>query len=318
MVTLADGGVLVRGHRGSVALSGSFVTRILPNFVRRLDGRTDLASLLGDVDPNFKDEASSFLRLMNDRRYLVSGPLGHEQGEALAEHWSLLTADPVGAMERIATAKLLILGDGETAKACVAGLRDLGARRLETATRSDLSRNRLIDSTDGVAAMVLASDGMSLGGVDVVNEVALERGIPWLLLRIDRTRALIGPHHLPGETACFSCYELRARANAERPEEHAALHQHWRNVSDTAADLSTPPGGNLLVGRCAAQDMARWLASRRPSAVAGCIISLDLQTLESTRREVLRLPRCPACSRLRERPMTRIWEIPTTHAVGAE
>jgi bacteriocin biosynthesis cyclodehydratase domain-containing protein len=166
--------------------------------------------------------------------------------------------------------------------------------------------------------LVLAADGMSLAGVDAVNAFAIEHGIPWLLVRIDRTRALIGPYVIPGETACFACYELRARANADRSADHEALHRHWRTVADRPADAATPPGAGPIVGGWAALDLGRAIAGGRAPVAAGRIVALDLHTLQSSTHEILRLPRCPACSRLRARPLTRIWDIPVKRPVPLE
>jgi bacteriocin biosynthesis cyclodehydratase domain-containing protein len=310
--------VLVRGHRGSLLLSGAFVAEALPTLVNCLDGERTLNMLLDGVEPAFRAEAERFFRMMHARGYLLSGQGPADPAEARTVYWELNVPDPAVAAARLAAAHVVIFGAGAVGTALAASLAEAGVGRRTVHPRTAL----LGDAPDAACAeatvIALASDGMSLAGVDAVNALAIERGIPWMLVRIDRTRALIGPYVIPGETSCFVCYELRARANAEHPADHEGLHRHWRLVADRSADPATPPSTGPIIGGWVALDLARAIASSRTPVTAGRIVALDLHTLQSTRREILRLPRCPACSRLRTKPLTRIWDLPSSRAVGKE
>jgi ribosomal protein S12 methylthiotransferase accessory factor len=316
---LDAGSVLVRGHRGTIALSGAFVAEALSAFLVRLDGERTLDVLLKEVEPTFRAEAEQFLRMMNERGYLSCGTGPDGPAEARSAYWALNAPDAATAAVRLEAAHVAIAGAGAVVDALAEALAKAGVSR-----RTALPRSAVLGGAHDTAAwdaamaeatvIVLASEGMSLAGVDAVNALAISRGIPWLLIRIDRTRALIGPYVIPGETACFACYECRARANAEHPADHEALYRHWRMVVDRPPDAATPPGAGPIVGAWAALDLTRAIAGGRSPVTAGRIIALDLHTLQSTAHEILRLPRCEACSRLRTRPLTRIWDIPIHRA----
>lgn len=157
--------------------------------------------------------------------------------------------------------------------------------------------------------VVLAGDSMSLAGYDRTNAACLRHGIRWVSARIDRSRGIIGPFVIPEQTACFTCFELRNRANSDQPADHEALHRYWRKVEDCAHDWPTIAPFSNIIGNFVALDVLRVLASNDLSAVHGRVLHLELHTFESRFHEILKLPRCPSCTRARKRPMEKIWDI---------
>lgn len=157
--------------------------------------------------------------------------------------------------------------------------------------------------------VVLCSDGMCLNAYDTTNETCIRHKTRWVSARIDRNRGIIGPFVVPEQTPCFRCYELRSRANSEHPEDHEALYRHWKNTDDIPDDWPIIPPYANVVGNYLALDIQRVLASNQLSIFHGRMFHIDFQTYESRFHEILKLPRCPACSRERERPLTRIWDI---------
>ncbi|MER9237219.1 TOMM precursor leader peptide-binding protein [Mesorhizobium sp. M0622] len=270
-------------------------------------------------------------------------------------YWSLYGASASEAARRLAQSTVVIAGLGDVGKIVATMLAASGVGTLvlvegatpsqssgrEEAEASETRKTELslrkqyasrvvtipttIDDAAGweetvAAASVVAviSDTMSMGGYDRANEVCIKHGVPWVSARIDRQRAIIGPFVIPNQTACFACFEARSRANADHPEDHEALYRHWKKLNgrrDMWPSLLPFAG---IVGNFVALDLLRVLAGEHLSAAAGRIINIDLLTLERSVHEVLKLPRCPACSRLRDRRPTKIWDIiPTeTRSVG--
>ncbi|RGP35558.1 hypothetical protein D1012_19320 [Pseudotabrizicola alkalilacus] len=315
---VADGSVLVRGHGGSVSLSGPFVSDALPQLLPRLDGQTGIDVLIGAVNEDFRPECHEFLQVMQARGFLADGPEPDDSESGRAAFWAQDARGNDAAAASLAAAWIVVAGHGAVGTAVHRALTAGGVGRC-----THLPRAALADSGSAAAAtrdaslIILASDAMSLAGVDAVNELTQRNKTPWLLLRIDRSNALIGPYVVPGDTACFACYELRARANAERPDEHQALFRSWRAAPETSADFPTPPEYGQIVGSWVALDVMRAFVGGRAPVTAGRIIALDLKTLGSTTRDILRLPRCPACSRQIALPLTRIWDIPKAGAASS-
>jgi len=157
--------------------------------------------------------------------------------------------------------------------------------------------------------VVLASDNMSLAGYSVTNEACIRQQKRWVSARVDRTRGIIGPLVAPRESACFTCFELRSRANAEHPTDHEALYRHWKNVDSVPCNWPVNESFLSLIGSYLALDIQRVLTGTQVSAFLGRIFHVDLHTFESKFHELLKIPRCPSCSRVAERPLTRIWDV---------
>jgi molybdopterin-synthase adenylyltransferase len=157
--------------------------------------------------------------------------------------------------------------------------------------------------------VVLASDNMSLSGYERTNAACLKHGVRWISARIDRSQAVIGPFIVPDQTACFTCLELRARANADHPQEHEAIYRHWKSTDGCPDSWPTIAPFVNIVGNYVALDVQRILSGSQPSVVLGRLLNLNLNTFEARFNTILKLPRCPACSRARERPLSKIWDI---------
>lgn len=327
---VADGSVLVRGYGGSISLTGEFVSEALPELLPKLDGQRQIDALFGEVSPDFRPEFEEFLRIVEARGFLCDGPEPDGPSDGRNAYWQQNALDGGTAHARLAAARVLVAGSGVVGSALKHALIAGGVGHCTQLSRAALctslqapgtAHNGSIDPGDNTASVirdatliVLASDAMSLAGVDEVNTITQDTRVPWLLVRVDRSSALIGPYVVPGETACFTCYELRARANAERPQEHEALFHAWRRAPAASADFATPPEYGMILGNWIALDLMRTIVNGRNSAATGRIIALDLHSLATTFREILRLPRCPVCSRQRKMPLARIWDIPRTAA----
>lgn len=169
--------------------------------------------------------------------------------------------------------------------------------------------------------VILTSDNMALSGYERTNDSCLRLGRPWISARIDRNVGMIGPYVVPGQTACFACYELRARANADHASDHESIYRHWHTVQDCPPNWPVLPPATQLLGNQLALDALRVIGGQRLSAAYGKVLHIDLDSLLCQAHEVLKLPRCPACSRSRLRPLTRIWDIseaPTTKGQAGE
>lgn len=161
----------------------------------------------------------------------------------------------------------------------------------------------------GATVVILCSDNMSLAGYDRTNEACIRHGTRWVSARIDRGRGIIGPFIVPEQTACFACFELRNRANSDHPKDHEMMYRHWKQMDVCPESWPAVAPFSSIIGNYVALDLLQVLAGNHVSAFFGRVLHLDLRTLESRFHSILKLPRCPACSRGRTRPLTRIWDI---------
>lgn len=266
-----------------------------------------------------------------------------------AAYWELQTGSALDAEQRLAAASILICGLGGIGTTIAKALVAAGVGRLTLLDaaavsqhdigfgfeKGDVGRIRaeaLADRLTGgstvaglqddletlsgcsdilsaVDHVVMCSDTMSLPAVDRLNAACLTAGTAWLPVRVDRNSAIIGPYVVPGDTACFTCYELRNRANSDYPDDHGAIF-HFRTTSSACAGpWPALASFTAVIGHLVAIDLLGVIAGRKLPAALGRIIHMSPGGFTSKHHEILKLPRCPACSRLRSRPMSRIWDI---------
>jgi bacteriocin biosynthesis cyclodehydratase domain-containing protein len=158
--------------------------------------------------------------------------------------------------------------------------------------------------------LVRCDDSMSLNGYDAINSFCISYNLPWVSARIDRSEATIGPFIYPNETACFTCFELRSRANSPQPSDHESLYRHWKTIGGISAEWPILAPEPMMVASYIVHDLLRFLSGQIPVTL-GRVLNIDFRSLESKFHEVLKLPRCPTCSRWQKRPLTQIWDIRT-------
>jgi bacteriocin biosynthesis cyclodehydratase domain-containing protein len=140
-------------------------------------------------------------------------------------------------------------------------------------------------------------------GLDVLNEVALATGKPWLTVALLGRVVQIGPLVHPGSTACLACLRLQLQRNASFLYA-AGLMDRLSAERDRAAQLG--PVTEFVAG-LVVSEIARAHAAGQPPLSVGQILTIDTSTLAIDRFKVLKVPRCPVCGPARDRPMMRIW-----------
>jgi len=150
--------------------------------------------------------------------------------------------------------------------------------------------------TEAGSLLVLALEAWDPARVEAVNRYALRTGTPWLLLQAPSIReATVGPLFVPGSTACYMCFEARLRSNWAFLAEYQAFQEYLRERRAGAR-----PWGGLhaqfeLTASLATLEVVRFVTGFSSPMLAGRFVSVDLFSHQTTRHEVLRVPRCPYC-----------------------
>lgn len=130
-----------------------------------------------------------------------------------------------------------------------------------------------------------------------INILAVQTGKPFLWACLDGTKALVGPTVLPHETACFRCYETRVMSNADHPEELSALTDFLKQHGNSA-DFGYLLPHILTVSGIASLEVIKDLSYLTPPVTYNAQLEINLLTMEYELHPVLKVPRCPVCSRL--------------------
>jgi ribosomal protein S12 methylthiotransferase accessory factor len=128
-----------------------------------------------------------------------------------------------------------------------------------------------------------------------LNALSLLERVPSISYRSEGLNAEIGPCVLPGQTACYVCYERRRAAAGG-----------WVERSPFGAlpgSFAMAVGADFLLA-----EILRVVGDLAPPITTNRIWSADLRNGRYALHPVLRLPRCPACGVNRLRPLRPLWE----------
>lgn len=188
---------------------------------------------------------------------------------------------------------------------------DIGKRRTSVAAdrieaiSSDTRTEIFSDPIDSDAGFVAAIAGANfvLGCLDPgvasltykLNRACLQTRTRWCSAQASAFEGMIGPTVVPHETACYLCYQMRAVACAEDPQDALADLKHRdRQKVDQSDERENLSFSAAIVGNLAALEAFKFLVGLQLSAV-GRIIVIDFLSCVTERHVVLRKPWCPAC-----------------------
>jgi bacteriocin biosynthesis cyclodehydratase domain-containing protein len=138
--------------------------------------------------------------------------------------------------------------------------------------------------------------------IKAFNQACLAVGIPFLPVWFEDSGGQVGPLVIPYETACLLCCELRQRSRWT-PTDFRAMQQQHADATGPVWDscrFSIP--WVSAIAAIATGEIVTALAQERQPAIRGQTICIDPLRWHMQATPVLKVPRCPACSRLRNIP----------------
>lgn len=140
-----------------------------------------------------------------------------------------------------------------------------------------------------------------------LNRAAMTRGIPWTIVGDVRGFGItVGPTIQPHVTACFHCFEVRIKANLRDIEGFSRVEQHVVN-SGTDVDFGSFAPANQIAAHICALEVRDQILSNRLAQTFGNMLVVDLENYSISSHAVLKLPRCPACSKVDQKAKVRAW-----------
>lgn len=151
--------------------------------------------------------------------------------------------------------------------------------------------------TDGRAGVVVSvTDGWSLAGQGHAREVAAAAGVPWLPVRTELRRAVVGPLEQVGTAGCVDCAEERRRRARARPDGYAAVQREHAEALAAPSPWLTGLA-RATVGALVAAEVLAVLAAERPRT-HGAVLVVRLDDLDVGVHPFLPDPGCPRCGTL--------------------
>ena len=262
--------VFLLDERRPVVLEGGVFESVLP----LLDGTRTIPAIAGELaDRAGLHEVLLALAQLEQRGCLAEGDAGGRPGHRIAFVDSLPGGLP--SLERLETVRIGVTDvDGDRA----AFLEEaLGANGLTVSEPADLK-------------IVLTADYLK-PELEGLNDEALRRGRPWMLVKPVGMVPWVGPILVPGRTGCWACLAQRLRSN--RQMDRYIVSHGGDSASLVRSRAAT--GATLEAAlHLAVTEVARWLTVP-DGALEGRLTSLDLLARTAQEHVLVRRPQCPSC-----------------------
>jgi bacteriocin biosynthesis cyclodehydratase domain-containing protein len=228
--------------------------------------------------------------------------------------------DVAGCARRLAESRVRVVGRGALATAIAHDLRAAGISDVHRVAPPLSLETRPSDSSDVASASAVEHDELARACRDahlvvvcapsagrsaleaVVNSVALERGIPWLPVRVFAGEAFVGPLFLGTEGPCHACLTTREEATWADPELTRTYVARVTQDPSTVEAYGALPAFAAIASQWATLEATKFLSRFTAPALAGNVLRIDFIRCTTEVHRVLRVPRCPECSPLARRP----------------
>ncbi len=239
---------------------------------------------------------------------LGAGPLGSMIARSLAAArvQRVTVVDDRRASEQLAIEGCLDLPPGTVgatrplAEALGDYLTALATSEIEARVGDPADADLLREVLGDANIAIVAWEGRSPRLFHAVNEVALECGTPWMTVFLDGSEGIVGPTYLPGVSPCYLEFETQDEATLLRRDELVLYRDHLDDTAAGTVDFILPCHAQIVAGY-ATTSVIRMLALGH-TFTTGRALRIDLERMAVDTADVLRLPRCPACSAGRPSP----------------
>ncbi|MFB9477383.1 TOMM precursor leader peptide-binding protein [Nonomuraea salmonea] len=165
----------------------------------------------------------------------------------------------------------------------------LGEGRLHGAIR------RALAAEPAGAAIVVASDADDVRPYPAVARLAVERGVPWLPVRVEAGWVLVGPAVRPGRPGCPTCVARRRAGNRPDAPARDALRAKWGGDLESRATTLLTPLVSRTVAALVAEEVRRLRRDPGSARTVGALLRVRLTSGAVRRHAFLPDPLCPEC-----------------------
>lgn len=144
----------------------------------------------------------------------------------------------------------------------------------------------------GVDLVVVATDHLRPALNHEVNAAGHDASVPVLFSYIDGSELTIGPLVVPGESACYLCFDMQDEGARHLRDEYLIYKNSLdREAPTTGADHA----GALLAAGWTTMAVARYSPGEADFLV-GRVLRVETSRMEVMTHRILQIPRCPVCS----------------------
>jgi bacteriocin biosynthesis cyclodehydratase domain-containing protein len=308
-ISSSDGRMRIVTAARSASFRGDMASALIPALVSTVDGIRTRADVVSSLEGRFaRSTVEHALKLLTDAGFVrVAEPKLRVLIENGAPGWGELTRY---LLEILAGAHVAVVGASSMVSVTVDALAALGIGKVRVVRADEtLSVERWRDVLADLTFAVVCLEGPAVffPWLDAFNAAAIQAGLSWTrIAALHGDEVQVGPTIRPGVTACYKCFEARFRSNLPHPESYSALEQHlWRPGAANAPGRFRPVAA--ILSGLASLEVVRALSADLTATTSGRLFTFDLSELRGRTEPVLKIPRCPACSTIRDAPPPRAW-----------
>src|SRR5215472_11809675 len=254
---------------GHTVLTGRLFALLAP----LLDGCHTVEAIIDQLEDQVTAAEVYYALMHMESKGYISEANTHRSKE-VAAFWNLLGIDAGLAQSRLKRLRVACAAFGNIAVAPFA---------------SELATFNLQSGDTGQFGVVLTDDYLQ-EGLAAYNQAALASQRPWLLVKPVGTVIWIGPIFRPGKTGCWECLAHRLRGNRDIEE---FLGQATGRTAPSPLPLAVLPFTKQAALSLAATETVKATVLGEQNPLEGCMVTLNLLSLETQRHILVRRPQCP-------------------------
>ena len=197
--------------------------------------------------------------------------------------------------------RLAVVGTGAMADEVIKTLRSSGL------DAEQISTMELVTTTPQPSLCIAADEWSNDAGRSALNDHAIRYGLPWLNLVATGHTAWIGPLFIPGQTACWQCFQSRLNSNRRYRLHPSGTDKKVQHTTIIQPAAPPPIFVQQIVAGLVTIEVLRFLFGHEPCQSIGRLITLSLTELTRNHETVLRLPDCPSCSAAKDTSTHSQW-----------
>lgn len=190
------------------------------------------------------------------------------------------------------------LAVGMSREAATARLVARPGLQVTTAGQGTFDRDRVRALSADCQLLIVCWDRGFQAAHHWANEAALEFGVPALFSELRATSTFAGPLFLPGRSACWMCYRMRALAAEQDFDLAMAYEEHLdRKRRPSLAGRPVLTALPLQLASTLALEALKLLIRLNQPTLVDKVLAFDGLLSETRTHPVLVKPFCPACSK---------------------
>ena len=279
----SDSCVILISENSNFVLKG----RLYCLVARMLDGSKDADEIVDALENEISAAEVYFaLEKLKQKEYIA------EKDEtvhpAFAAYWNLLGLSESRAKEALENTLIKLITVGNTDISPLEDAINAAGMKVEACGAGNAFKGK----NTGNQLLLVAAPDYLYPDLFKINRDAVNKNIPWMMVKPSGAIIWLGPIFIPGRTGCFECLAQRLQTNRDI---EMFIQSKKSDPSPIVTSRGSLPSSVQMAAQMAAQQLAVWIVRGENSNLAGRVISINTTTLTSQEHILTKRPQCLAC-----------------------